>query len=291
MRHCGVRVAIPDEMIEKKQEILKNRGMPPYTKEEIKELRSQTGTFHVIRGGTGEEIFDSVLDCYQSKEFGIIGIDGLNSFISSTEAEVESLGDTFQQGSQATVLTKFCHKFHPMTMGMDGLNPTALIATAQVRANRERSNAASFMQKFIKPYTETLPWALRHARLLGVMVWPGEKVKETKGKEKGEQVGRVMQWETVKGKAGTHDGIRGESDFTYEKLLDSPRTVIQSGIKYGVIKEDHGIISILRPENGDLLEGSIAGVDKLIERMQDLEFELSLRGEILAAAGKMCVYR
>jgi RecA/RadA recombinase len=291
MRHCGMKVAVPDEMIDKAQEMRENRGLPLYTKEEIKELKSQVGTFHIIRGETGEAVFDTILDCYASKEYGIIGVDGINSFISETEAGVESLGDSFQQGQQASVLTKFCHKFHPLTMGLDGLNPTALIATGQVRANRERANAPGAMQKYIKQYAETFPWAMRHARLIGLMVWPGEKLRETKGQNKGDQLGRVMNWETLKGKAGTHDGIRGESDFSYEKLLDNQRTVVQAGIKYGVITEQKGVISILRPENGDLLEGNIAGVDKLLERMQDLEFELSLRNEILAAAGKMCTYR
>jgi RecA/RadA recombinase len=291
MRHCGVKVAIPDEMIDQAQEIRENRGMPLYTKDEIKELKTQIGEFYIIRGETGEAIFDTVLECYASKEFGIIGVDGVNSFISEIEAQTESIGDTFQQGQTATILTKFCHKFHPMTLGMDGSNPTALITTGQVRANRERANAPGPMQKYIKQYTETLPWAMRHARLLGLMVWPGEKLKETKGKEKGEQIGRVMNWETLKGKAGTHDGIRGEADFSYEKLLDSTRTIVQAGFHHGVLKEEKGLISILRPENGDVLEGDIAGVDKLIERMQDLEFELSLRNEILAAAGKMCIYR
>jgi RecA/RadA recombinase len=291
MRHCGMKVAIPDEMIDKAQEIRENRGMPLYTKDEVRELKTQVGEFYVIRGETGEKIFDTVLDCYESKEFGIIGIDGINSFISDVESQTESIGDSFQQGQQATVLTKFCHKFHPMTMGMDGTNPTAIIATGQVRANRDRANAPGPMQKYIKQYAETFPWAMRHARLVGLMVWPGEKLKETKGENKGDQIGRVMNWETLKGKAGTHDGIRGEADFSYEHLLDSPSTVVQAGFQYGVLKEEKGVISIIRPENGDVLASDIAGRDKLVELFQDLEFELSLRMEILAAAGKMCTYR
>lgn len=291
MRHCGMKIAIPDEMIESAERIRVGRGLEKFSKEEIREMKTQVGQFVIIQGDTGEEIFDRVLECYASRLFGIIGVDGLNSFISDTEAQTESLGDSFQQGQQATVLTRFCHKFHPLTMGTDGLNPTALIVTAQVRANRERANAPGPMQKYIKPYTETLPWALRHARLLGLTVWQGEKVKETKGANKGEQLGRVMNWETVKGKAGTHDGIRGDTEFTYEKLLDGQRTVIQAGIKYGVVKEQKGVISIIRPEDSAVLEDNIAGVDKLLEYMQDLEFDLSFRGEILAAAGKQCVYR
>jgi len=291
MRHCGMQIAIPDEMIDKAQEIRENRGMPLYTKEEIRGFKTQVGEFVIIRGDTGEKLFDAVLECYASKAFGIIGVDGINSFISDAEAETDSIGDSFQQGQQATVLTKFCHKFHPLTMGMDGLNPTALIATGQVRANRERANAPGPMQKYLKPYAETLPWAMRHARLIGLTLWPTEKLKETKGEAKGKQIGRMLNWETLKGKAGTHDGIRGETEFTYENLLDSPATVIQEGLRLGVLKEEKGVFSILRPENGDVLEAGIAGRDKFVERMQDIEFELSLRMEILAAAGKMCTYR
>ena len=292
MRHCGMQIAVPDEMIDQAQEIRSARGLPLYTKDEVKELKSQVGEFYIIRGETGEQILDTVLDCYASNEFGIIGVDSINSFLPAAEAANDSISDSVQQGATATPLTRFCHHFHPLTMGLgEDTNLTALLCTGQVRANRERSNAMPAMQKYIKAYTETMPWAIRHARLIGLLVWPGERLKQGTGKER-EQIGKVMCWETLKGKAGTHDGIRGEADFSYESMLDGLRTVVQCGFSYGVLKEKMGIIDVIRPEDGAELVKGIAGVDNFIADMKnDLEFELAVRNEILAAAHKLCTYR
>lgn len=292
MRHVGVKVAIPDEMIDQQQQLREERDLPLFTKEEIKDFKTQTGEFFIIRGNTGEEILDTIIDCYASKQFGIIGIDSINSFQSNVEAEVESLGDSFQQAASASLLTKFCRRFHPLTLGLEGTNQTALLATGQVRANRDRSAAPSHMQKYIKPYAEALPNAIKHAALLRLLVWQGEKLRETKGENKGVQVGRTLNWETTKGKAGTHDGIRGEVDFTYEKLFDNYRTVVQVGLALGVLKEKTGMFSVVRPEDGVVLEEKIPGVETFVQRMEnDVEWELAIRREILAAGKKVCIYR
>jgi RecA/RadA recombinase len=291
MRHCGMRIAVPDEMIDQAQEIRAERGIQLFSKDDIRELKAQTGEFYIIRGETGEDILDTVLSCYESNEFGIIGIDSINSFLPAVEAANDSIKESVQQGATATPLTRFCHHFHPMTMGLDKANLTALLCTGQVRANRERSNVNPALQKYIKVYAEILPWAIRHARLIGLLVWPGEKLKEG-SKENRHQVGKVMCWETLKGKAGTHDGIRGETDFNYETMLDNYRTVVQAGISCGVLREKTGIFDIIRSEDSSVLISGIPGVDKLVENMAtDLEFELALRQEILSAEKKLCTYR
>lgn len=292
MRDCGVRIALPDEMIDKMRQIRRDRGVPDLTKAEIVELKSQTGEFVIIRGATGQDVLDGVLECFASKQFGIIGIDGVNSFMTNAEAEAESIGDSVQQSGQASLLTRFCHKFHPMTLGLDGLNLTAMICTGQVRANRDRANAPSYMQKMIKQWIEIFPWTVKHARLLGVSIWKGEKIRETKGADKGDQIGSILNWETIKGKAGTHDGIRGEAEFTYENIFSDPQTVIAAGIRYGVLRETKGILCVIRKEDGEILEDGIPGTAGFLKRVnEDLDFDLAVRGEILAAAGKTCSYR
>ena len=285
MRYCGVQVAIPDEMIEQQQEIREERGVPLFTKEEIKEFKRQVGDFCVIRGATGEEMLDAVLTCFASKSFDIVGLDSINSFMSQAEAETDGIGDTIRQATKAAPLSRFCDRFHPLTLGMDGPNQTLLLATGQVRANRER------MYANMKAYVEVMPWAIKHAALIRVLLWKSNKVKATSGENKGDVISSNMVWEITKGKAGTHDGIRGETEFTYEKLLDNYSTVVQAGMKYGVLKETKGIFSIIRPEDGAILVEKIPGVTQLVEAMKnDVQFELSLRREILAAAGHVCTY-
>lgn len=292
MRHCGVQVAIPDEMIDQAQEIREARGMPLYTKDQIKEFKTQVGEVFIIRGNTGEEVLNTVLECYASKEFGIIGIDSINSFQSGAEAEADGLDDTVKMAADATVLTRFTKRFHPLTLGLEGTNRTALITTGQVRANRDRSSAPAAMQKYIRQWTESFPHAIRHAALLRLLIWKGEKLRQKGGEDKGEQLGSVLNWETMKGKAGTHDGIRGESDFTYEGLLSPFNTVIQQGFRLGVIREQGGMLSIVRKDDGTVLQEKIPGAAAFLQGMQgDIEFELAVRREVLAAAGVLCTYR
>jgi len=291
MRFCGVNVAVPDEMIEQANSVRAHRGMPKFTKEEIKTLKSQTGEFLIIRGSTGQQILDGVLECYASKQFGIIGVDSINAIQSAAEASSDGLEDSIQQAAKASIMSRFADRFHPMTLGIEGPNYTALLVTGQVRANRERANAPSHMQKYIKNYSEVLPWAIRHAALIRVLVWQGEKIRGTSGDEKGIQQGQVRNWEITKGKAGTHDGIRGEADYTYGQLFDNYGSVLRMGMKWGVIQEKQGKLHIVRPLDKTVPMTS-PGPAELIEQLkQDVVLDIWLRQEILMAAGKSCLYK
>jgi len=289
MRYCGVNVAVPDEMIAHTNSIRQQRGVPPFTKDEVRQLKSQTGEFIIIRGQTGENTLENVLSCYESNQFGIIGVDSINAFQSGAEAASEGLEDTIRQASKASVLSRFCDRFHPLTLGLRQTNYTALLVTGQVRANRERANAPGPMQKYIKPYAEVLPYAIRHAALIRLLIWQVEKIREGKG---GPQLGQVRNWEVTKGKAGTHDGIRGEADFSYEFLFDNFGSVIRAGMTTGVIQEVGGTLSIVRRYDGAILHKDIPNRQALVQALYaDPEFELRVRYEILAASGVSCMYR
>lgn len=290
MRKCGMQVAIPDDMIEQQQQKLENSGQPLLTKDQVKEMKKQVGDFFIIRGATGEQILDGVLAAYASKEFGIIGVDSFTAFQTDAEASTDSLEDNPRQAAAAGMLTRFVNRFHPLTLGLDGTNKTTLIGTCQVRANRDRGNAPSSMQKYIRAYTPSIPWALRHAMLVGLLLWPGEKVKEG-SKESRKQTGKMICWETIKGKAGTHDGIRGETEFTYEDLTDNYHTIVQEGIAQAVLQENKGMFKVMRPLTGEVLVEKIPGVTTLIDEMKkNVEFEMLIRREILDAVGKSCTY-
>lgn len=291
MRAVGVDIAIPDEMIEQTNRVRAQRGMPLFTKEEIKTFKSQTGEFLIIRGSTGQQILDGVLECYASKQFGIIGVDSINAIQSAAEASSDGLEDSIQQAAKASIMSRFSDRFHPLTLGIEGPNYTSLIVTGQVRANRERANAASHMQKYIKNYAEVLPWAIRHAALIRVLLWQGEKIRGTSGDEKGIQQGQVRQWEITKGKAGTHDGIRGEADYTYGHLFDNYGSVIRMGMKWGVIREKQGQLLVIRPLDGTVAMTS-PSPDALVASLRsDVVLDVWLRQEILTAAGKSCLYK
>lgn len=295
MRKCGVIVSIPDANIEQQNEYRVSRGLPKFTKEEIKELKQQVGTFTPVIATSTEELLDTVLMLVDSKLYGIVAVDSISAAIPEAEAKLESLEDNPQQAANASLLTRFLLHYFPMTAGIEGVNETTLIFTAQVRSNRKKQEAVAFMQKFIKDWTPTGAWAARHGKLLDVVIWGGAKDKDNSSVEgKKIVVGKELNWEISKGKAGTHDGITGQVDFTYANLTDDLRSIVTAGIKYGCIVEKNGKMALLRPETGEVsnILSNIPGQEAFISAMKnDSVLEFSVRREVLAAAGIQCNYR
>lgn len=290
MRSQGLQVAVPDEVIEQKQEARERVGLPLFTKDEIKELKKKVGTLILIQEDTAESCLNAVLDLFAMKAFHVIGVDSFSAFQTDAEAEAkEGLEQNIRQAAAANVLTRFSQRFHPLTHGD---NFTSLVGTCQVRANRERANAAAHMQKYIRPYIPVIPWALRHAMLIALLIWPGEKMKDKDDDGDRVQTGKVLNWETFKGKVGVHEGIRGEVNFMFGGGISSEDSIVEAGIRYGVIRERSGMIDIVSHFDKDkLLYEKIPGVTVLKKWLvNNVEFEMRIRQEILAAAGVSCVY-
>lgn len=292
MRKCGVRVAIPPEMIEQIEEERAHRGQPKLTKEEMAELKDQVGVVDIIRGSSGEELLNSVIEMAQTKAYGIIGIDSISSLRPHAWENMEGLEDNPQMAAHATMMTKFFKQFAPLTLGLEDSNETTLICLDQVRSNKKKAEAPSYMQKYLPDYASSQAWATRHGKLVDIMVMSGGKEKAKSGENKGEVIGKTLKWEIVKGKAGTHDGIHGEIDMTYEKLTDDARQVIVQGLAYGVIKEKDGLVTVMQPKTDRFIADKVPGIEKMVEAMEaDFELELSVRRAVLTAAGIECSYR
>lgn len=287
-RRCGVKVAIPDEMIESRNQQRKELGLPLFTKEEIREFKTQVGEFVIFRGSTAEELLDNVLLGVEKKLFNIIAVDSISSVIPSNEAELESVGDYGQQGAQATLLTKFMKKYCPLTTGLDGSNETSLIFTAQVRANRKKSELPSYMAKWEQEWAVVGSWMGRHTKLIDLTIWSGSFDKEKDSKtDKKVVTGKTLNWKLTKGKAGTHDGITGEVDIVYDRIGDDLATILGPGIRHGAIVEREGLITV----SGIEKLKSIAGPDRFIEKLKgDFELEMDVRRRVLAAARVECIY-
>lgn len=283
-RKCGAMIAIPDEMIEQRVEALKQQGAPPMTKEELKDLKTQIGVVEIVRGDSGEEVLDNVLDLYKSKLFNIIALDSVSAILPENELSRE-ITENGQQGSQATLLGKFAKRYYPLTLGLSDTNYTTLIFTAQVRANRKKSEMASYIAKYVDDYTTVGSYEMRHAKLLDVIVSSGsyDKEKDTASGAK-TVTGKTLRWKVQKGKAGTHDGITGEVDLVYNSLNDNSRSLIVAGIRYGILAEHRGVITL----KGDEKEYPSEEFMQLLR--SDFQAQLRLQHRINAAAGVTCLY-
>jgi len=294
--NIGLKIAVPDEVIAQWDQERQLRGLPPYTREEWASFKEQVGEFMIIRGYTGEQILESVLEAYRTKMFNMITVDSVSALQPSANA-VKDLDDNMKMAAHASLVSDFMKKFMPLTTGIEGPNYSNLVFTSQVRANMKKAEAASYMQKYLKDWAVTGAHAARHTKAVDIAVWDGEKIKKTVSGKK-VTIGKVSKYEFFKGKYGSHEGITGEYKFMHESELpqgvDSLDTVMIEGMRHGIIREKSGQVAIIQPETGEAIAG-MEGMPNLptLKRMMeiDFEFELAVRREILASQGISCLYR
>lgn len=292
-RKAGWLIAVPDDAIEAEQQVRKFRGAPALTKEQVQHLKLQVGENLLIYGETAEEFLDRLYEVIKSNLFGIVALDSLEGLVPSAEAELDTLEDNPQQAARASIVTRFMARYGPLSTGINGPNWTTFIATCQVRSNRKKTEVQSHIARYLPDAVETVPNAVKHWRKINVTVQSGEKIKEGSGENK-IQTGKYLKWEITKGTLGTHDGIRGETELIYEQpgLTNDLRDLITCGLKYGVVVERDGLLTFMRASGPDKLLQEVPDTATMMSELQkDFELELALRQEILAAAGKSCLYR
>lgn len=295
MRRCGFMVAIPDPMIDERNARLKERGLPLYTKEQRAELKRQTGNVQILAAQNGEDLLDAVHEAVRSNLFGIIGIDSLSAIQPMQIAKQDTLHENGQRASHASLITNFFQRLYPFLVGMWGRNDTTILCTQQVRANPKKAEAAAFIQKFIKDWAPAGAYAAKHGKMIDLLIWDGGSLRKSKGgkEEAGEVIGKKMVWETEKGKAGTHDNIRGEVNFYYDRLTDDLVEIVETGMRYNAIVEQDGYMSLVRAQTGELFDGwkRLAGIKRFIDKMQESPAnEFFVRQEVLAHAGIECAF-
>lgn len=290
----GLHVPVPDEMILQWQQWRTQRSFPPYTVEDIARFKQQVGDFRIIRGSTGEETLTAILKVIATRACSVVCVDSLQGLQPTVDAG-KDLTDVEKQAAHATMIGRFFKKYIPLTTGISGVNETTLLMTQQVRANRAKSEAQSHIQKYLKDWAVGGSYAARHFKLVDIILYDGRLIKKSDQETGRETVGKVLNWEFEKGKAGTHDNIHGEVQYRYDipQGVDFTGTVMDSGMQRGVIRKLGNCVTLVRPEDGKVLEDYSAPSLKAFRRCMevDFDFELAVRLEILAAAGIQCLYR
>jgi RecA/RadA recombinase len=297
-RRCGWVIPYPEEVIAGKQQARRELGVPDFTDEELADLRRSVGVNHIVYGlSTAEEMLDVAEKLLATNLYGIIGLDSYEGLMPNAEASLESLEDHPQQAARATAIGRFLQHYGPIKR--NPLHFTTFIMTCQIRFNRKKQEAQTFMQKYLKDWAEVVPDVVKHWRTIAITLWASGKEKEKGGKdEKGEKmaaevVGKNVHWEIAKGKDGTHDNIMGSTTYWYDpRCFDLQRTVIQAGLRYGVIREVEGLLTLYK--NGEPHEylANISGPETFVQALlEEPEAEWDARHTILHAIGKDCLYR
>jgi RecA/RadA recombinase len=290
-RQVGWMIAVPDSIIAEKQELRRVRGLPLMTREEIAELKTEIGINVRVDADDGEGLLNNLEKMIRSGAFNVVALDSLESVIPNAEAKIDDYHTNPQQAARATILSRFMQHWGSMMSGVDGANWTTFLATGQVRANRGKSTAPAHIAKYLREWESTAPRAVRHWRQIDLVVMNGEKVKREVNKVKF-NIGKMLKWETGKGKAGVHEGITGDVRFDYEGLVDQLSEILTAGLRYGVIEEEEGKMTLHKESGEDDEWNEIPGREAFIAKMaESLDNEMMVRREILAAAGKHCTYR
>lgn len=329
MRKCGVQIAIPERMIEEQVHERKERGEPPFSKEQLKAFRAPTvGEVKLLRGATGEELLQAVLECFDAAIFDIVGLDSISAVLPEADA-MKELDEAAKRAAAAGVVTRFFQHYLNGTTGYYGVNPTTVIFTSQVRSNSKKAEAPAHIAKYLPDYAPQGAWAAKHGKLIDILVKGGAKEKEkeavatpTNGtlseaaaqvRTKRVQIGKTINYEVLKGKAGVHEGITGEFEFHFPAgmaamrdpnhlLTEDQRMVIVTGLQNGIVEEKDGLVTFYHPTtntpivhtmNNEAVElKNIAGIDRLVGLMrEDFELELTLRRAVLSSCGVECAYR
>ena len=301
--HCrkmGLLVSVPDQRIEMEQEYRKQLGWPTLTKDEAKYLKVQVGQVIGISAANMEEMLNIVLECIEKNCFQIVGVDSITAAIPEAQAKADDVGEWGQQGLHASILGKFYKYYGPYTTGFEGTdgrnNETTLIFTQQARSNKAKASANPVMAKYMKDWEASgSSWAGKHHKMVEITVWSGarEKEKAEKG-TRANTIAKTINWEITKGKAGIHEGLVGEVEYSFENFVDVYATILAEGIRHGVLRERNGLVEAVDP----LLNKPIAGIeaqpyDAFVQQLVNVwPLEEKVRKAIVyAGSGAMCLYQ
>lgn len=260
-RKCGLKVAYSPYEIEMEQRLRHKLGKEALTSAEIDEMTNEIGKIVVIEGGT-EEILETTLTFIDSNRFQVGGIDSWDAMLPEAEEKVDLIDDP-KIASPASLQTRWMHKVHAAMqpkhrcpvcyeLGLDhkatgpasytfyctnpdckwkGQDPyyeeneTTIIGIRQARA---RLNRTSMRQ------SETQSggaWSLRHGKLLDIKLSRGEYIMQSNNR-----IGKEINWELTKGKAGTHEGKKGSFKYIYDPPhVEAVHDLIETCLQLGAI--------------------------------------------------------
>lgn len=239
-RACGFKVALSGYEIDVEQRRRKEMGEPLLTNSEVDELRSQIGKFYIARG-QAEVVLDVLVEYVHSQQFQLIVIDSWDAMLTAPEEE-KDLDEDAKVASASGVQTRWMNKVHNALMPRDycpecrssrvefkrhkdsgkwhcgecgwiGVKPrreeseTTMIGIRQVRSNMNRMGMRS------REWKVGGAWALKHGKLIDIQLRPGTPIMDSSNKVK---IAKEVNWELMKGKAGTHEGKKGMYKYYYD---------------------------------------------------------------------------
>lgn len=236
---CGLRVAFSDDEIEVILRGYRENGYPDFefTPEHIAWFKDQVGTFTETLGATAEQLLEVAVQQVESNLFQIVLIDSFGALLTKAEAEHEEGLEGKHRGGAAMVVTQFMHRLHAALNLPDKYgrpNTTTVIGINQYRDN---VNAGLYGN----PMKIAGGHALAHGQLVNIHIEQGSKIRVAFGNEN-RIVGKEINWEIMKGKAGCHDGMKGTyklflGEYGYPFGIDKYSDLLACALNAGVVEQ------------------------------------------------------
>jgi recombination protein RecA len=277
---CGLRIPYSDEEIEVFRQINAENGNPPFTEDYERWLKDGVGTFVEGVGGTAETVLEAAVQLVESNDFQIVLIDSFGALLTAAEAEHEEGLEGKHRGGAAMVVTQFMHRLHAALNlpDKDGRpNTTTVLGINQYRDN---VNAGLYGN----PMKVAGGHALAHGKLVDLHVEQGSRIKVAVSSNQNVIVGKEINWEILKGKAGCHDGPKGTYSFYFGEHghgfgIDIYADLLVAGLQTGIIEQSGAWFSYHGERLGQ-------GKDNVaVTLYQHPEVFQAIRKEILKAVG------
>jgi RecA/RadA recombinase len=231
-RMSGLCVEYTDQQIAEFESIRKEKGQPPFTAEEKADLKLQIGQVTFLQGTTGGSLLDTTLEAID--HFGsacqLIIVDSLGSLLTPDQEE-KSVSDKHYGGSSG-IITLWQTKMQPKFI--NDLPDGGILETTILGINQVRAQIGGPIPGATRPAAGSKAW--EHAQLTSVEFKQGEPLWADAKHSK--QSGRIVKWAIKKGKAGTHDGAKGEFNWFYFPHHDPVfwKDVLAHGPSFGADK-------------------------------------------------------
>lgn len=276
---CGLRVPFSEAEIEVFRQINASYGRPPFAPEYEAWLRDSVGIFDEGVGATAEAVLEMAVQLIESNNYQVVLIDSFGALLTAAEAEHDEGLQGKHRGGAAMVVTQFMHRMHAALNLPDKYgrpNTTTVIGINQYRDN---VNAGAYGAQMKIAGGN----ALAHGKLVDLHIEQGSKIKADSNDYTSPIVGKEVNWEILKGKAGCHDGPKGTYQFFFGEHghgfgVDIYSDLLVAGLQYGVVELNGAWYSC----NGERLGQGKANASLFLYQNQPLFHEI--RKQIFKAA-------
>ncbi len=264
-RNLGVKISMGDADIDSANKARIANGWPPYTPEEIADLKTEIGTIHELHAMAAEDFYDVILRAIDENMYHLIVIDSIGNALAAAEQENKSVHDKTYGGTSGpnTTFLKKMTNFLTMQTEWGELRDTAILGINQVRDNIKDPN---------KDYKAPGGNALEHAKLVDVFVQSGKLLGEDEDvytpegwKKLWRAHAKEVHWRIEKGKAGLHEGAKGIYVYDFRTNdVDYYNDTLVTGVMNEVIRVEGGWVSIPDPNKEGESLMKINGRDNFI---------------------------